>query len=338
MENKHKLSFISNVIGAELQGSSDHIITGLNNLKQAKSNELSFLSSLDHLKYLKNTNAGAVITSAKYKDYCHTNILIVDNPYLGYAKASKLFTRVSATKNCIHKTAIIADNAIIGNNVHIGAYVVIDSNVEIKENAHISSGCFIGENTTIGTNTKIKNAVQISDNVYIGDNCIVHHGAIIGGDGFGNARNGVKWHKIEHFGRVIIGNNVEIGCNTCIDRGSLGDTVIEDGVRLDNLIQVAHNVTIGENTAIASLSGISGGTKIGKNCMIGGSTGFTGHINIADNTLINGMSMITKSINNSGHYGSGTGFMDVASWRKNVAVFKKLHYFIKGMRAFMAKN
>jgi UDP-3-O-[3-hydroxymyristoyl] glucosamine N-acyltransferase len=338
MENKHNLLFISKSIGANLQGSSDCVITGINSLEKAKSDELSFLSSLKHLKYLKETDAGAVIISSKFKEYCNTNMLIVDDPYLGYAKASKLFTRTPVAETFAHKTAIIADNSVIGNNVYIGANVVIDSNVTIKDNSYISSGCFIGANTIIGKNTNIKNSVQISDNIIIGNNCIIHHGAVIGGDGFGNAREGVKWHKIEHFGSVIIGDNVEIGCNTCIDRGSLGNTVIENGVRLDNLIQVAHNVTIGENTAIASLSGISGGTKIGKNCMIGGSTGFTGHINIADNTLINGMSMITKSITSPGHYASGTGFMDVNSWRKNVATFKKLYYFIKNIRAYIAKN
>ena len=196
----------------------------------------------------------------------------------------------------------------------------------------IDAGVVVGHDAVIGQDTHLARNVTICHGVSIGERVIIHCGAVIGCDGFGNARESGRWHKIAQIGSVIIGNDVEVGSCTCIDRGALGNTVIGDGVRLDNLIQVAHNVVIGKNTAIAASVGISGSTRIGENCTIAGAAGFAGHIEIADNVHIGGMAMVTRSISTPGAYASGTGFMEARDWRKNVIRFRQLDDLAKRIK------
>nr|MDT0253868.1 UDP-3-O-(3-hydroxymyristoyl)glucosamine N-acyltransferase [Endozoicomonas sp.] len=249
---------------------------------------------------------------------------ILDNPYLGYARLSSLFDPNRGGGAGIHPSAVVDETAVVDPSAAIGANVVVEAGVQIAAGVRIDSGTVVGHDSVLGVDVYLHRNVTVCHGVIIGDRTIIHSGAVIGGDGFGNAHSDGRWHKIAQIGGVVIGCDVEVGNNTCIDRGALGNTEIHDGVRLDNLIQIAHNVIIGENTAIAASVGISGSTTIGKNCTIAGAAGFAGHLTIADGTFISGMAMITRSITKSGSYSSGTGFMESRDWRKNVVRFRQL--------------
>ncbi|USE34018.1 UDP-3-O-(3-hydroxymyristoyl)glucosamine N-acyltransferase [Endozoicomonas sp. SCSIO W0465] len=324
MTDVYTLSELAEKCNAQLQGDADKQISGLNTLQHAQGHELSFLANPAYAKYLETTEAGAVILSPDAVSVYSGNVLILDNPYLGYARLSALFDPDRGGNEGIHPSAVVDETATVDSSAAIGANVVIEAGVHIAAGARIDAGTVIGHDSIIGSDVHLHRNVTVCHGVTIGDRTIIHSGAVIGGDGFGNAYADGRWHKIAQIGGVVIGCDVEIGNNTCIDRGALGNTEIHRGVRLDNLIQIAHNVVIGENTAIASGVGISGSTTIGKNCTIAGAAGFAGHLTIADGTFISGMAMITRSITKAGSYSSGTGFMESREWRKNVIRFRQL--------------
>lgn len=324
MSDVYTLSELAEKCGAQILGDRDKPVSGLNTLQDALSHELSFLANPAYAKHLETTQAGAVILSPDVAAGFSGNALILDNPYLGYARLSSLFDSSRGAVAGIHPSAVVDESAVVDSSAAIGANVVIEAGVQIAAGVRIDSGAVVGHDSVLGVGVYLHRNVTVCHGVTIGDRTIIHSGAIIGGDGFGNAHSDGCWHKIAQIGGVVIGRDVEIGNNTCIDRGALGNTEIHDGVRLDNLIQIAHNVIIGENTAIAASVGISGSTKIGKNCTIAGAAGFAGHLTIADNTFISGMAMITRSITKAGSYSSGTGFMDSREWRKNVVRFRQL--------------
>ncbi|MGB0360643.1 MAG: UDP-3-O-(3-hydroxymyristoyl)glucosamine N-acyltransferase [Endozoicomonas sp.] len=332
MNAVYSLADLAEHCGAKVRGDRDKTISGLNTLQDALSHELSFLANPAYAKYLETTEAGAVIISPKVTEQYTGDALILDNPYLAYARLSSLFDIDRGQKSGIHSSAVVDESAIVAASAAIGANVVIEAGVQISAGVRVDAGCVIGHDSVINEDVCLHQNVTVCHGVSIGARSIIHSGAIIGGDGFGNAQADGKWHKIAQIGGVIIGCDVEIGCNTCIDRGALGNTEIHDGVRLDNLIQIAHNVVIGENTAIAANVGISGSTKIGKNCIIAGGAGFAGHLTIADGTFISGMAMITSSIKNPGSYSSGTGYMDSKDWRKNVVRFRQLDDIVKRLK------
>lgn len=323
-KNAYTLAELANYADASLQGNGQKKVTGLSTLKNASSDELSFLVNPSYRRYLESSLAGAVILSPSIARGYSGNALILDDPYLGYAKISHYFNSDKGLETGIHPSAVIHPSADVHNNAAIGPNVVIESDVFISEGVRIDAGVVVGHDCILGKDTHIGRNATICHGVSIGERVIIHSGAVIGSDGFGNAKSKGKWHKIAQIGGVIIGNDVEIGTCTCIDRGALANTIIMDGARLDNLIQIAHNVIIGKNTAIASCVGISGSTRIGNNCTIAGQAGFVGHIEIADNVHIGGMAMITRSISSPGAYGSGTGFMDAREWRKNAVRFRQL--------------
>ncbi|WP_067519833.1 UDP-3-O-(3-hydroxymyristoyl)glucosamine N-acyltransferase [Endozoicomonas ascidiicola] len=332
MSNVYVLAELAEYCGAQVKGDRDTAISGLNTLQDARSHELSFLANPAYARYLETTQAGAVILSPKIAEDYSGNALILDNPYLGYARLSSLFDTDRGLESGVHPSAVVDGSAQIDDSAAIGANVVIEANVHIAAGARIDAGTVIGHDSVIGENVRLHRNVTICHGVSIGARSIIHSGAVIGGDGFGNAHSDGKWHKISQIGGVVIGCDVEIGNNTCIDRGALGNTEIHDGARLDNLIQIAHNVVIGENTAIAASVGISGSTRIGKSCTIAGAAGFSGHLTIADNTFISGMAMITNSIKTPGSYSSGTGFMESREWRKNVVRFRQLDNLAKRLK------
>ena len=318
------LDEIAKFINAKVKGDPNKRITGLAALENAHDTQLSFLDNSKYRKFLSETKAGAIIIHPKDAENCLTNVLLTESPYVAYAKVANMFAYEPSIQIGINSSSYIGKNCHIADSARIGANVVVADGVHIGENTIIHPGVVIGESVEIGHDCIIWPNVTLYHQVKICNNVIVHSGAVIGSDGFGMANEKGQWLKIPQLGSVVIHDNVEIGANTTIDRGALDDTIIGKGVKLDNHIQIGHNVVIGENTAIAACSGVSGSTKIGKNCMISGMVGFTGHFEIADRVVITGMTMVSKSIKEPGIYSSGTGLESHRTWRKNAVRFKQL--------------
>lgn len=310
--------------GARLRGDGNILITGLAPLNSAQPGQISFLDNPSYKQYLAATKASAVIISSQYADDCPTAALIVDNPYLTYAKIANLFIESKALLPGIHPSAQIDSTATIAKTAKIGANCIIGANALIGEQVIIEPNCYIGDNTIIGSGSYLAPRVTIYRDTKIGQRVIIHSGATIASDGFGYANENGKWYKVPQLGGVIIGDEVEIGANTCIDRGALNDTIIGNGVKLDNLIQVAHNVVIGDHTAIAACVAIAGSTKIGRYCMIGGCSAIGGHLEIVDKVYLTGRAMVSHSIRQPGVYSSCTGLQPNKEWHKSVARFRQL--------------
>lgn len=321
---KANIKELAEIVGATVHGSSDATISSIATLELAGQSDLSFFTNRKYHKFLLSTKASIVILHSNDVAECPTNAIVADDPYLAYAKIATWLTKAEVQATQIDASAVISDNAIMGKNIHVGAHVVIGEGSQIGDNVSLLAGCVIGSHVTIGHNTIVHPNVSIYADVVVGDNTIIHSGAVLGSDGFGIANEKGQWFKVPQLGSVIIGNNVEIGANTTIDRGAIEDTVIENGVKLDNLIQIAHNVRIGENTAIAGCVGIAGSSTIGKHCAIGGGSGILGHLTIADHVHITATSLVTKSIRESGVYSSGTPLQENAQWHKNFIRFKQL--------------
>ena len=325
------LGDLAQQIGAELRGDSKKVVKGLNSIEKANIDEVSFITRDKFLPYLSKTQAGAIILSEKNLKVYDGNALTGSDPHLLFAKASKVFMELRKTKEppYISKNTSIHNEAMISNKATIGHYVTVSKDAKVGDEVKVGAGTFVGEKVVLGNGTIIYPNVSIYDSVEIGSNCIVHSGAVIGSDGLGFAKEGEKWQKIEHLGKVIIGNDVEIGSNTSIDRGSVGDTIINHNVKIDNLVHLAHNVEIGEGTAIAARSAIAGSSKIGKNCTLAGCCAVVDNVEIADEVHITAMTLITKSIKKPGVYSSGTPFMENKDWKKSAVLFKKLNQINK---------
>jgi len=296
-------SFTSNYIANYIGGKSTHnqiSVDNLSSLSGSTQKSISFYNDSKLKQDLLTTKASIVILKNSDAHLRKGPSIIVEDPYLAFAKLSNLFYQ-SQNYSGIHEKAYIASNAQLGVNLSIGAFAVIGSNSSINNNVSIGSNSMIGDHAQIGENTIIHSNVTIESHVCIGNNCEILPGARIGTSGFGYAREkDGKWLKIPQVGKVIIGNNVDIGANVTIDRGAIDNTVIHDGVKIDNLVQIAHNCVIGENTIIAGCAGIAGSTKIGKNCMIGGAAMIKGHISIADDTIISGGTGMGKNVESPG--------------------------------------
>lgn len=329
----YRLAELADRCGGKLQGNPDVIINGVATLAKAGSGHIAFLSDTKHQKYLDSTQAGAVILRQLDIADFSGNVIICDNPHLAFALIAKLFdTYAYDGKPGIHPTACVDENADVASSAAIAPHVVIEAGVKIADGVKIGPGCHIEKAVQIGRNSRLYAHVVVRHHCVIGDNCIVHPGAVIGSDGFGYAKDGDQWCKVPQLGRVIIGNDVEIGSNTTIDRGALDDTVIGDRVKLDNLIQVAHNVTIGDDTIIAACVGIAGSTTIGKRCAIGGQAGILGHKSIVDDVQIAAKSLVTNSIKQPGIYASNIKAIELNKWQKNVARLYDLDEMAKRLR------
>lgn len=323
----YSLKHLAEIVGGEVHGDANIQITGIATLQNANEDQISFLANPAYEKYLETTQAAAVIVHPKLLEKCSVNVLLHENPYLAYAKLSHLWDRSNLLDKSayrIHPNAVIHDKAIVESGVLIEAGVVIAAGATIKAGAVIGANSVIGEDCVVGEGTRLLSNVALNYGVSIGNNCIIHSGVVIGSDGFGFAPVKGEWLKISQLGGVVVEDCVEIGANTTIDRGALDNTVIEKGVILDNQIQVAHNVRIGQNTAIAACSAIAGSTVIGKNCIIGGASGIAGHLIIADGVHITAMTMVIKSLTEPGVYSSGTGVQPNAKWRKSIARLRQL--------------
>lgn len=330
------LDEIAAQVDGKVHGDGSHQIEKVATLEKAEKSDISFLANSKYKMFLENSQAGAVLVDDNFTSSVTTNAIVVKDPYVAYAKVASLLCPSDKAIAGIHPTAWISPDSHCHKSACIGAHVFIDADVEISENVVIGPGCVIQQGVKIASGTRLTANITICKQVSIGRNVLIHPGVVIGADGFGIANDNGKWIKVPQLGSVEIGDDVEIGANTTIDRGALDDTIIATGVKLDNQIQIAHNVTIGEHTVIAGCVGVAGSTHIGKHCAIGGGVCISGHLTIADGVQITGMSMVTKSIKESGSYSSGIPAEPTQQWHKNVVRYrtmKKLEDRVKQLEA-----
>ena len=311
-------------LGAELHGDGDCLIDSVATLHNARSGAISFLANPHYRGELAGTAASAVILSREALEDCPVAALVVDNPYAVYARAATLLNPAPAWSGGIHPSAVVDPGSRVHETAWVGPQTVIEDGAVIGEHVYVGPGCLVGRDAVLGERTRLTARVTICHGVRIGRRVIVHPGAVIGSDGFGLANDDGRWLKVPQLGSVLVGDDVEVGANTTVDRGALDDTVLEEGVKLDNLIQVAHNVFIGAHTAVAGCVGISGSARIGRHCMIAGGVGIVGHLQITDNVVITGMSMVTKSITEPGVYSSGLAAQPGDQFNRNYARFRRL--------------
>ncbi|RTE66917.1 UDP-3-O-(3-hydroxymyristoyl)glucosamine N-acyltransferase [Amphritea opalescens] len=323
-KRRFTVSELAVLLGAETVD-SELLIDGIGTLQSAAENQLSFLHSGRYQSQLQASQAGAVLVRPEHRDAVRSIALVVDDPYIAYARATALFCEQSESSvGGINPLSTISESAVLGDGVSVDAHAVIGDRVVIGSGVTLGANSVIGPDCIIGENTRIAANVTLYNKITVGANCVIHSGAVIGADGFGFANNHGEWLKIHQLGGVTLGDRVEVGANTTIDRGALDDTVIGCGVILDNQIQIAHNVTIGDNTAIAGCTAIAGSTHIGKNCTIAGACAITGHLTIADGTHVTAMSLISKSILQAGAYSSGTVMESHQQWKRNAVRFRHL--------------
>jgi UDP-3-O-[3-hydroxymyristoyl] glucosamine N-acyltransferase len=322
------LADIAEKIGAtlvtKLDANDELLVSGISTLELATAEQVTFLANPSYRKLLATTQAAAVILHPDMQEECPVSALVMNNPYVGFAKLSQLFNNLPPQAAFIHPSAIIAASADIAEDVSIAANVVIGEHVQVGSGTRIGPNSVISDHSIIGEQCILHANVVMYHDVVIGDDCILHSGCVLGADGFGFAPDAGQWVKISQLGGVRVGNQVEIGANTTIDRGALGNTQIGNGVKLDDQIMIAHNVVIGDNCAIAATSGIAGSTTLGKNCTIAGGVGIAGHLELTNGVHITAMTLVTKSIKEPGAYSSGTAMMPANEWRKSATRFRQL--------------
>ncbi|MCX7897904.1 MAG: UDP-3-O-(3-hydroxymyristoyl)glucosamine N-acyltransferase [Rhodocyclaceae bacterium] len=308
--------------GGQLDGPANTAIHGIATLAQARAGEIAFLANPKYRKDLAKTQASAVIVSPADAALCPVAKIVTDAPYLYYARLSQWMTQTDVCAPGVHASAVV--ESALPASARVGPQAWIGANVVLGENVVIGAGCCIGPNVVIGDDTVLYPRVTIYHDCRVGRRAILHAGAVVGADGFGFARDGERWVKIAQSGRVIIGDDVEIGANTTIDRGALDDTVIEDGVKLDNQIQIGHNVHIGRDCAFAGCVGVAGSTRFGARCTVGGGAVILGHLRIADDVHISAGTLVTKSIETAGVYTGAVPFLPHAQWQRNFARLRHL--------------
>ena len=332
------IQFLANEFpSARLVGNSEQVIDSLSPLDTASSHSLTFLSHPKYTKKLSLSEAACVVVGlaaesvAKKRGAC----IVVDDPYFYFARLTQVWKRHHSLARAtgIHPSAFIDPLASLAEGVAVGAFACVNAGAVIAADVHIGEHCVIGQGAAIGASSRLYPRVTVGEGCVVGERCIVHSGVVIGADGFGFAPHDGRWEKIEQLGNVRIGNDVEIGANSCIDRGSLQDTVIEDGVKLDNLIQIGHNVRIGAHSALAGCVGVAGSADIGAHCTIGGGAVVLGHLSLADHVNISAASVVMRSILKAGNYTGLFPIDDNNSWEKNAATLKQLHTLRDRLRA-----
>lgn len=325
MSRPYTLAELAEHLGVSFAGDPDCRLHNLATLQGAREGHLSFIANPAYKKHLETTRASAVIIAPALADAFSGNKLLADNPYVAYARLTVLFDQRSVPVSGVHESAVVGPDCEIAADASVGPLAILGANVHIGAGAIIGAGASIGDGCVIGPGTRIEAKAVLYHNVRIGANGVIHSGAIIGADGFGFAPQSEGWLKIHQLGGVVMGDNVEIGACTTVDRGALDDTWIGDGVKIDNLVQIAHNCRIGKNTAIAGQSGIAGSTTVGENCTLAGQVGVVGHVTLADNVHITGMSLVSGSITEPGSYSSPTPLSPTKEWRKNAVRFRQLN-------------
>ena len=319
-------------LGGEAVGATDAPLTGVGTLESATPAQLAFLANPKYRSRVAASKAGAVIVGRADRDVTAAPRIVTDNPYAYYARTVALFHPEEPARPGIHPFAQVDGDANVDATATIEAFVVIGPKCEIGPRARIGAHSVLGRGVRIGEGTRLHPRVTIYDGCSIGARGLVHSGAVIGADGFGQAPDQGRWVKIPQVGAVRIGDDVEVGANTTIDRGALDDTVVEEGVKLDNQVQVAHNCVIGAHTVIAGCTGIAGSVRIGKHCIIGGGVGITGHLEICDGVTISGFSLVAKSILKPGTYTAGMPIMPHDQWLRNAAHLRRLDDIARGQR------
>ncbi|HEX7062526.1 MAG TPA: UDP-3-O-(3-hydroxymyristoyl)glucosamine N-acyltransferase [Woeseiaceae bacterium] len=319
--------------GCEVVGDPATVVTHVATLANADSESLSFFSNPAYREELKRTRAGAVVLREADAKDCPVPALLAEEPYLAFARIATLLHPPEVLPPGRHASAVVDPSAEVDASAHIGPHAVIGPRATVGAHAAIGPNAVVGPRCRVGAYTHLHANVTLVQDVVLGERCIVHPGAVLGSDGFGNAPSDTGWVKVPQIGGVRIGDDVEIGANTTVDRGAIEDTVIENGVRLDNLIQIAHNVHLGEHTAMAALSGISGSTIVGRRCMFGGQSGVVGHITICDDVVVGGATMISKDINEPGFYTGSFPAEKDKVWKRKVARFRRLDELARRVRA-----
>ena len=337
-----RLGELAALLGGELIGDASAQVTRISGLEAADAQSISFLAQARYQTQLAATAAGCVIVAPAMRDLAAARgaTIVCPDPYLAFARLTQWWAAQSRSGPVpgVHPSAVVEPGAVVAPSASIGALAYIARGARIGEAAVIGSHCHLGEDCRVGANTWLKPHVTLSTACSIGDRGIVHSGAVIGADGFGFAPAQGHWEKIEQLGGVRIGHDVEIGANTCVDRGALEDTVLEDGVKLDNLVQIGHNVHVGAHSAFAGCVGVAGSARIGRHCTAGGGAIILGHLEIVDHVHITAATVITRSIRQPGQYSGAFPFDDNASWEKNAATLRQLHALRERLRALEKKS
>lgn len=321
---------IAGLLHGTVEGDENSVVTNLSKIEEGKAGTLSFLANPAYTNYIYTTDASIVIVNntlvldKPVKLSC--TLIRVENAYESFAKLLELYTQIKGNKTGIEQPSFISNNAVLGTDCYVGAFAYIGSNVKIGNNVKIYPHVYLGDDVTIGDNTTLFSGVKIYHECVIGANCTIHASTVIGSDGFGFAPNseGQTFAKVPQIGNVVIEDNVEIGSNASIDRATMGSTILRKGVKLDNLVQIAHNAEVGENTVIAGLSGVAGSSKVGKNCMIGAQVGIAGHLKIADGVKIAGQSGIGSNIDKEGEIVQGSPAFSIGDYKRSYVLFRSL--------------
>jgi len=327
-----KLQELADRLGVELRGDGGRYVQRVETLERADDTSLCFFGDRKYRAELKATDAAAVILAEPDVPLCPVAALVSANPYLTYARAARLLHPEPAVTGGRHPSAVVAPGARVDPSAWIGAMAVVEEDAEIGPRVFVGPGSIVGSGCRIDADSRLVARVTLCAGTRVGKRVLIQPGAVVGCAGFGFAKDGRRWVRIPQLGGVRLGDDVEIGANTTIDRGALEDTLITDGVKLDNLIQIGHNCSIGENTAMAACSGISGSTRIGSNCTIAGAVGMAGHLTIGDDVHFTGMAMVTRSVTEAGLYSSGIPAMPNAQWRRNAARFRRLDELARRLR------
>jgi UDP-3-O-[3-hydroxymyristoyl] glucosamine N-acyltransferase len=329
----HRLDVLAQRFGLELRGDGACEIAGVGTLASATAQQLSFLANPHYRAQLSASHAGAVVLRADDAEHSPAACLIATDPYVAFAKIAALFDPTPAAPAGVHPTAVVAAGARVAASASIGPLSVIEDGAVVEEGAVIGPHCTVGADCTVGAHSRLVARVTLVTRVTLGKRVLVHPGAVIGADGFGLAFERDHWIKVPQLGGVRIGDDCEIGANTCIDRGAIEDTVLEEDVRLDNQIQIAHNVHIGAHTAMAGCAAVAGSAKIGRYCLIGGGAGILGHLTVADRVTVTARTLVTHSIHSAGEYSSGVPFQESRQWRRNAARFRHLDELARRVQA-----
>lgn len=331
------LGEIATRFGCRLVGDPDATVERVATLRSAGPGTLSFLANPKYRRYLTDTRAGAVLLAEDAAGSCPTNALIAEDPYATYALVAQLLHPDPPAQPGVHPAAWCSPEARVDPMASVGPGAVVEAGAVIEARAVIGANCVVERDARIGADTRLHAHATVCHGVRLGQRVVVHPGAVIGADGFGYAWDRERWLKVPQVGSVVVGDDADIGAGTTIDRGAVEDTVIEEGVKLDNQIQVAHNVRIGAHTIIAACSGISGSTTIGKRCLIGGAAGFVGHLSICDDVTITGQTMVNRSITEPGVYSSALPMDEAGRWRKNSARFRRLDDLARTVKRLQKK-
>lgn len=332
---------IAGILNGEIEGNAEVMVSTLSKIEEGKPGSISFLANPAYTQYIYGTDASLVIVN---KDFVPTapvkaTMIRVESAAAAFAKLLEMYNQVKLNKTGISKQAYISENAKVGEDIYAGEFAVVSDGARIGNNVKIYPQVYIGDNVTVGDNTTLFAGVKIYSDCVIGANCIIHSGTVIGSDGFRfEPQNEEGQRKVPQIGNVIIEDDVEIGANCAIDRATLGSTILRKGVKFDNLIHIAHNVEVGENSYLAACNVIAGSTKIGKNCMFSGQVGIVGHLQIADNTIITAQSGISKSITKPGEVHMGSPAFDANKYRKAYIHFRNLDNLAQRIAALEKQN